>query len=279
MAVVTFLSAKGSPGVTTTALLAAALWPRPALFLEADPAGGDLAARLSAPDGGVLDTGRGLLPLLSAARHGLDAAAVLDQAQPVAGGTQVVLGVGGPGQALAAGRGWAALAAAVGELGRPSGDDPDAPGPLDVLVDAGRVGAAPLHLDLLRGSDCVVVLVRAETAAVLHARDRVQLLQTALRRPDGWRPRLGVVVVGDTTRRSGDVTSAVDVLRSAVPGVEELGRLPLDPVGASVFTGGRVTRPERTALVRAGRTLVAGLVGTLPALLPVTVLPAPRSAA
>ncbi len=74
MGVVTFLSAKGSPGVTTTALLAAALWPRPALLLEADPAGGDVAARVPAADGGLLDTSRGLLPLLTAARRGLDAA-------------------------------------------------------------------------------------------------------------------------------------------------------------------------------------------------------------
>ncbi|WP_370441345.1 hypothetical protein [Kineococcus halophytocola] len=263
----TFLSAKGSPGVTTTALLAAALWPRPALLLEADPAGGDVAARLSAADGAPLDTGRGLLPLLTAARRGLDAAAVLDQAQPVAGGSRVVLGLTGPQQAAAGGRGWAALTAAVEDLGAGPGQEGT-----DVLLDAGRVGAAPVHLDLLRASDRVVLLVRADAAAVLHARDRLRLLGTALRRRDGLLPRTGVVVVGDGAGRGRDAAGAVEVLRAAQPWVEDLGRLPHDRTGAAVFTGTPVARPERTALVRAGRVLVTALAGR-------AVHPAPRSAA
>ena len=40
MAVVTLSSASGSPGVTTTALGLALLWPRPVLLIEADPTGG-----------------------------------------------------------------------------------------------------------------------------------------------------------------------------------------------------------------------------------------------
>lgn len=259
MGVVTFLSAKGSPGVTTTALLAAALWPRPAVLLEADPAGGDLAARLPAADGGLLDTSRGVLPLLTAARRGLDAAAVLAQTQPVVGGSRVVLGLSGPEQAAAAGAGWAALAAAVGELAEPA-----ATIATDVLVDAGRVGAAPVHLDLLRASDCVVLLVRPDTAAVLHARDRLRLLGSALRRRDGLLPRTGVVVVGDPGRRPRDAASAVEVLRAVGPWVDDLGRLPHDPTGAGVFAGTPVSRPERTALVRAGRALVDDLATALP---------------
>ncbi|GAB3469085.1 hypothetical protein AB1207_21445 [Kineococcus endophyticus] len=263
MGVVTFLSAKGSPGVTTTALLATALWPRPALLLEADPAGGDVAARVLAADGGLLDTSRGLLPLLTAARRGLDAASVVEQAQPVAGGSRVVLGLSGPEQAAAAGRGWAALAAAVAELSGPSAADGDLRS-TDVLVDAGRVGAAPVHLDLLRASDCVVLLVRADVAAVLHARDRLRLLGGALRRRDGLLPRTGVVVVGDPGRRAGEAASAVEALRAVGPWVDDLGRLPHDPAGAGVFAGAPVSRPERTALVRAGRTVVDDLVAGLP---------------
>ena len=40
MAVVALASASGSPGVTTTALGLALLWPRPVLLVEADPTGG-----------------------------------------------------------------------------------------------------------------------------------------------------------------------------------------------------------------------------------------------
>ncbi|NAZ77838.1 hypothetical protein GTQ99_20850, partial [Kineococcus sp. T13] len=110
MAIVSLCSAKGSPGVTTTALLATALWPRPALLLDADPAGGDVAARVPAADGGVLDADRGLLPLLTAARRGLTAEQVLAQAQQLAGGAQAVCGLGTPEQAAAAGPAWPAAA-------------------------------------------------------------------------------------------------------------------------------------------------------------------------
>ncbi len=187
----------------------------------------------------------------------------MEQSQPVAGGSRVVLGLTGPEQAAAAGRGWAALAAAVGDLdgSTTDGDVLSA----DVLVDAGRVGAAPVHLDLLRASDCVVLLVRADAAAVLHARDRLRHLGNALRRRDGLLPRTGVVVVGDPGRRPADAGSAVEVLRAVGPWVEDLGRLPHDPAGAGVFAGAPVSRPERTALVRAGRTLVGGLAAALPA--------------
>lgn len=252
MAVVSFLSAKGSPGTTTTALLTAALWPAEVVLLDADPAGGDLAARVPAADGGVLDPGRGLLPLLTSARRGLTAAQVLAEVQVVAGGAHVVRGLATPEQAHAGAVGWTALADAVADLGR--GGGPDA---ADVVVDAGRVGAAPVHLDLLRCSDVVVVVVRAETAPVLHARERLRALGGALRRPDGLLPRVGVVVVGDLRRPDADQAAAV--LTAVGPWVDDLGRLPLDPAGARVFDGARTARPERTALVRAGRGLVATL--------------------
>ena len=47
MRVVTFVSVKGAPGVTTLACLVAATWPdhRRVAVVEADPFGGDLAAR------------------------------------------------------------------------------------------------------------------------------------------------------------------------------------------------------------------------------------------
>ncbi|GAA0288788.1 hypothetical protein [Kineococcus aurantiacus] len=249
MAIVTFLSAKGSPGATTTALLAAALWPRPAVLVEADPAGGDLAARVPAADGSVLDADRGLLPLLTSARRGLTPAQVLEQTQLVAGGSRVVVGLGGSEQALAAGQGWSALAGALRELTRHQ----------DVLLDAGRVGADPVHLDLLRASDVVVLVVRAEAGAVLHARERLRVLSGALRRPDGLLPRLGVLVVGDLRRRAREADDAAALLTGAGDRADDFGRLPLDPAGAAVFDGARTARPERTALVRAGRAVVGSL--------------------
>ena len=48
MALIAVAADKGAPGVTTTALALAAVWPRPVLLAECDPAGGDLVYRLPA---------------------------------------------------------------------------------------------------------------------------------------------------------------------------------------------------------------------------------------
>ena len=45
MALIAVAADKGAPGVTTTALALAAVWPRPVLLAECDPAGGDLVYR------------------------------------------------------------------------------------------------------------------------------------------------------------------------------------------------------------------------------------------
>ncbi|MCI2240725.1 hypothetical protein MN205_19915 [Kineococcus sp. TRM81007] len=250
MALVSFVSAKGSPGATTTAMLSAALWPAPVLLLDADPAGGDVAARWPTAGGGVLDAERGLLPLLTSARRGLSAEQVLAQAQPASGGTPVVCGLGAPEQARAAERSWPSLAAAVLDVTRGAGGT----GPTDVLVDGGRLGAHPVHLPLLRESTAVVLVVRDDVAGVLHARERLRVLAGALRRGDGLLPRVGVVVVGDLQR--GDADGSARVLLEVGEWVEDFGRLPLDAAGARVFDGARTARPERTALVRAGRAVV-----------------------
>ncbi|NAZ77301.1 hypothetical protein GTQ99_18005, partial [Kineococcus sp. T13] len=128
--------------------------------------------------------------------------------------------------------------------------------PVDVVVDAGRLGADPLVLPLLRESAVVVLVVRADVSGVLHARERLRALATSLRRADGLLPRIGVVRVGPLRRGDEEVAQ---LLRSVGDRVDDFGRLPLDPAGAAVFDGARTARPERTALVRAGRTLVGAL--------------------
>ncbi|NAZ83735.1 hypothetical protein GTR02_18130 [Kineococcus sp. R8] len=251
MALVSVVSAKGSPGTTTTAMLTAALWPRPVLLLDADPAGGDVAVRWPAEHGGPLDGDRGLLPLLTQARRGLTPQQLLQQAQRAAGGTPVVCGLAAPEQADAAASLWPAVAVAADALTGPSGEA------VDVVVDAGRVTARSVHLPLLRTSAVVVLLLRADVSGVLHARERLRSLGDALRRADGLRPRVGVVVVEGARGSDGD--QAADAVRAEADWVEDLGRLPLDPSGARVFAGALHPRPERTALVRAGRPLVATL--------------------
>ena len=58
---------KGSPGVTTTALVLASAWAGQAIAVEADPAGGDLAIRLH-PGGSTLPETPTVLSVATAAR-------------------------------------------------------------------------------------------------------------------------------------------------------------------------------------------------------------------
>src|SRR2546430_9063892 len=93
MALVAVASDKGAPGVTTASVVLAAVWPRPVLLAECDPAGGDLLYRFPAADGGRLDPGRGLLSLAVAARRGLRPEQVWEHTQTLRGGLAVLTGV------------------------------------------------------------------------------------------------------------------------------------------------------------------------------------------
>ena len=52
MPLIVVASDKGSPGVTTTAITLAAVWPRRALLAELDPSGGDPGDHAELPDVG-----------------------------------------------------------------------------------------------------------------------------------------------------------------------------------------------------------------------------------
>lgn len=251
MGVVAFLSAKGSPGATTTALLAAALWPSPVLLVDADTEGGDVALRLRRADGAPVDRTRGLLSLLPLARREMRPETVPEHAQELRGGVEAVAGLSGPGQAGAAGHLWANLADALGRTTD-----------RDVLVDCGRVSPQSVHLPLLQRADLVVCVLRPDVSGVVHARERLAALQPSLVGPDGHRPRVvGVIVAKHPAGRDAD--GAAGVLARDLPGVDVLGRLAHDPQGASVFEGFEISRPERTLLVRTGRELVGELVAAL----------------
>lgn len=251
MGVLAFLSAKGSPGTTTTALLCAALWPAPVLLVDADTEGGDVALRLRRADGDPVDRSRGLLSLLPLARRELQPGAVPEHAQELRGGIEAVAGLSGPGQAGAAGHLWSNLADAFGRTAD-----------RDVLVDCGRVSPQSVHLPLLQRADLIVCVLQPSVSGVVHTRERLAALQPFLVGPDGHHPRVGLVIVAE--RPSGrDASGAAGVIERDLPGVRVLGRLAHDPAGAGVFEGFEIARPERTLLVRTGRELVGSLVTAL----------------
>src|SRR5260370_29129782 len=96
MALIAVAADKGAPGVTTASVALAAVWPRPVLLAECDPAGGDIVYRLPGAGGTRLDPRRGLLSPAVAARHGPQPDQVWEHTQELHGGLHVLAGGGTP---------------------------------------------------------------------------------------------------------------------------------------------------------------------------------------
>lgn len=245
MSVVAFFSSKGAPGTTTAAMLAASLWPRPALLADCDPAGGDLGLRLPAPDGRPLDLGRGMLTLLPIARRALEPATVLEHSQQVLGGGDVLVGMTGPEQAAAVGPVWATVAGAFRAMTEH-----------DVIVDTGRLDSRAPILPVVVAAQVAVCVVDSSLAGVYSGRARLRTLLPALTGADGGGPRVGVVVQAADRREALD---ASHVIQGEFPSVAYFGYLARDAAGAGIFNGRPVSRPERTMLVRSGAAVVTAI--------------------
>ena len=123
------------------------------LIIEADPAGGDIAARA----GLALDPG--LVTLAAAARKGLDPTSMARHIQPMASGIDVLVAPTDPSQTISAviaiGQPLAALLADRGGL---------------TLIDLGRSNSSTAGLPLTRVADLAIVVCRPGVASVEHAR-------------------------------------------------------------------------------------------------------------
>ena len=109
---ISFLSAKGSPGVTTTVLALASRWPAPAVVVEADPMGGDMLAGVG---GAAVPATRTVLDLVVAARQTGVAAALPGQlVRPAPHCPPLLAGVGSPAHAAAVP--WGQLGAELARL-------------------------------------------------------------------------------------------------------------------------------------------------------------------
>ncbi|SEM04885.1 hypothetical protein [Nonomuraea pusilla] len=235
MALIVLAADKGAPGVTTAATALAAVWPRPVLLAECDPAGGDLAYRLPAADGGVLNPARGLITLGATARRGLEPAQLHQHTQKIIGGLDVLLGLTHGEQA-------AGLTWLWGPLGRTLAALPDG----DVIADCGRLGAHPQLGDLIAEAEQVVLLTRASLDHVAHLRERLAISKAN-----------GVVVIADWR----SYRSSIEDVRSIVGGsVEFVHGLAHDPKGAELLRGQWGGRLDRSLLVRTARDLAARLV-------------------
>jgi hypothetical protein len=232
---VAFASARSSPGVTTAAVACASVWPGRVWLVEAGEDGGSLAARFG------LTLEPGLTSLAAASRHTPEKVEVAVHVQPLPGidgrvGVLVGPPSAEPAQALmrSAGRRLAGLLEGV--------DHP-------VLIDAGRLSAAPAAMALLRGMDRLLLVARPRL-------DELQTLAHRLPMLTALAPSVELLLVGDKPYTPGEVA---DTLAVNVAGV-----LADDEHAADALAGLRTRRGlARSRLLRTASALVDTLTADL----------------
>lgn len=240
---------KGSPGASTLALLAAALWPAPAVLVEADPAGGEFALTLAGSQGQALPGKPSIAEL------------ALDSMQR-AGSSERIWG-----SALDTGAGVAVVCAIpsaqpMSNLLREYGQPVAAmlAGEQDVIVDAGRLATDSAALPLLAASTVVVVVLADRHEALFRLADLLPGLVSMLRVEQDVRSVVAPVVVA-RPRRGPAAAGEIDELlaQRGIP-VRPARWVACDVTGAQSVRGG-VARAQRSVLVRTARTVVEGIAG------------------
>ena len=250
MPLISLVSLKGSPGVTTTALALAAAWPEPQrLLAELDPAGGDLEIRLGLPAGSG-----GLAGLAAAARHPQSRHSPWEFACELAGGVHVLPAPPGADQAGACLR----TLTAAGVLPRLAAEA--TAGEAVVIADCGRLdrGAVTTQAGVLAG--VVLVVVRPHLSDLAHLAGRLEAISQHA-------TAAGLVLVTGAGLPRGDPVYPADEISQALD-ARVLGSLPADPRGVAALLAGRgqpTRERRRLPLARAARDLAATVAGILPA--------------
>jgi hypothetical protein len=231
----------------------AAVWPRPVLLAECDPAGGDIVYRLPGADGTRLDPRRGLLSLAVAARRGLQPHQVWEHAQKLHGGLDVLAGVTSAEQ----GAGLDALWDTVGGL---LSRIPQA----DVIADCGRVGRDGPFYDLLAEAEAVVLITRASLAEVIRLRDRATALANALARRGRPGARVGVVVIADHRTFKTALAEVRQAIGDGRSPASVIGGLAYEPKSADQLRGQWGGKLDKSLLIRTAREIAGHLAAQLP---------------
>ena len=253
MALIAIASDKGAPGVTTAALALAAVWPRPVLLAECDPAGGDLVYRFPAVGGGHLDPRRGVLSLAVVARRGMQPQQVWEHVQKLHGGLDVLAGVTNAEQG-------AGLSLLWGPIGKALASMPQA----DVIADCGRLGAdGPLY-DLLAEATTVVLVSKVHVADVIRLRDRATAFAAAAQSRGRRNFGVGVVIVADHKKFRASLGEVQHVLGQANARATVLGGIAHDTKGADLLSGEWGGNLDRTMLIKTAREVARQLVQGLP---------------
>ncbi|HEY2579557.1 MAG TPA: hypothetical protein VGI74_24875 [Streptosporangiaceae bacterium] len=253
MALIAIAADKGAPGVTTAATALGAVWPRPVLLAECDPAGSDLVYRFPSADGGRLDPNRGLLSLAVAARRGIQPHQVWEHSQKLYGGLDILAGVSGAEQG-------AGLELLWGAVGRILASVPQA----DVIADCGRLGLDGPIYDLLLHTSSVVLLSRATVGEVIRLRERINALAAGLQRRGRSGARIDVVVVADQKKIGPAIEEVGHALRQAGAHGRIIGGLAYDPKSAEQLSGQWGGKLDKSMYLRTVRAVASYLVTSLP---------------
>ncbi len=225
---------KHSPGTTTLAQTIATI-ATAGLLVEADPSGGDLAARTG------LSLDPGLASLTVAARTGLTHRHLAEHVQTLPSGIQVLVSPVALRHAIST------ITTIGGPLAALLHQDNEGDGGLTV-VDVGRVDTTTLVEPLLNAADRVLFVTGGNADDIAGARSRVDMLGDHAR-------AVTVVVTGHGGFALGEISAAL-----AVPDVV---RVPWDPRAVAAISTGRAFDrwTARSAYVRA----VAHLTHTITA--------------
>jgi hypothetical protein len=241
---VALTSVKGAPGVTTAALALASVWPpdRRIVVVEADPAGGDIAARFALPADPSVVT---LATSLRHERASPAGAILVECCQELPGGLAVLVEPVSPTEARSA---LDMIADSLASLATDGG--------VDVILDCGRMdagvlastgeeagarrGASPVTR-LLRHADSVLLISGGELADLGHVQAQLPTLLAL-------NPNLCLVVRPPQSWPNDEIERELDL--------STLGTLPSDSVAADVLSGrehGR--RVSRLPLFRAAKSI------------------------
>lgn len=247
---VSLFSFKGAPGVTSTALLLAAAWPRPVVLLEADPAGGDLAYRCSAALGGPVYAQRGIVRLATAVRDGRGRpAALAGEAQTLACGVDLIQGVTSAAQSYGMRDLWSAIAQTC------------AAAPVDVIADLGRIDRYSVTMPLVHASNALVPVAAAALESVMHLAEGIRDTPATIPGPQGFQGQLRPVLVGPDSHAASDCGDLDGLLRRMDLHAAPTLPMPYDQDALFRLQGGERAGSKlgRTLLLRAARTAAGAL--------------------
>lgn len=252
---------RGAPGATTTALALAAARGKPAVVVEADPYGGDLALRLR-PEGRalaatptVLGMGAGRstqkpaeLPLVQAGEQRLGEPRHLDLwrsgSHQLSDTVRVVPGflTAEQGSSLA----WGAVTATLASQSVP------------VFADIGRIHAGSPSMPIAAAADALIMVCRGNLGSVQHMIWRLEQLAPAIAEKNGQPPLvLPVVVTGHRSgaRHAGQIAELL-ADTAAAPTIRGVGWIAWDPAAVDALVEGGdpwATPLRRSKLMQSAR--------------------------